>query len=81
MGAVPLRWSWQVAAATAELAAQKLKPAERQKIEQALALRVPPATKSQLKQQRLQNLKQNLTVARRQVQKLKAEMRAVRGAE
>ena len=60
------------------LAAQKLKPQDRWKIETSLEKRVPPATKQELKQQRLQNLQQNLTVAQRQVQKIKAEMRSVR---
>jgi hypothetical protein len=59
----------------------KAKPADQQKIMKSLAVRVPPPTKQQLKHQRLQNLQQNLALARRNVQAIKQEMRSLRGAE
>jgi hypothetical protein len=59
----------------------KLSKAKRREIEKALAKRVPPVTKAQLKQQRLQNLKQNLTLAQREARALKLQMRSLRGAE
>ena len=46
-------------------------PQDRRKIEKSLALWVPPATKQQLRQQRLQNLQQNLALGRRNVQAIK----------
>jgi hypothetical protein len=67
---------WTKAKAT--LAALKLKPAERQKVEASLEKRVPPATKAQLRQQYLRGKQQELMLAERQVQKLRSEVKAAR---
>ena len=63
------------------LKAQKLSKADQQKIEAALAARVQRPTKQELKAQQLQDLRQSLEVAQRNVHAIKLQMRSLRGAE